>query len=391
MSRAIRRCALALTLALLAGTASAPIARAAGDDTRSAQARAELDALRDKIAAVRKQIAADKSQQSELSAALDTAEAQIDAASQRLDRLDDSIADSQRRVASLTERRDAERADLTDQLDELRDQVRSAYANGRMSKMRLLLSGENPEKLGRMLVYYEYFAQAQSRQIAQLRDALSDLAVRQRALEQQQHTLAAQRDQRAATLARLQSNQQQRRETMAALDKRLSSRQASLEEMRQDETRLENLVGTLQKKLATLPPPSSDGASFASLKGRMTPPVSGPVLARFGSPKGGGALQWQGEWLGAAEGAPVHAVAAGRVVYVGYMHRYGLIVILDHGHNYYTLYGHAESTYVEVGDSVTRGQTIAQAGRSGGHRRAGTYFEIRRGRTPINPAGWLSG
>ena len=71
--------------------------------------------------------------------------------------------------------------------------------------------------------------------------------------------------------------------------------------------------------------------------------------------------------------------------------RRSLIVVVDHGNDYYTLYGHAESTYVEVGDRVERGQAVAKAGHSGGHTRDGTYFELRRGRTPINPASWLSG
>jgi len=358
---------------------------------RSARARAELDALRDKIDNVRQQIASDRGQRSDLADQLSNTEADISAASKRLRKLDENIAGLQQRVASLTDRRDTERAQLTDRLETLRQQVRAAYSSGRMDKMRLLLSGQSPEKMGRLLVYYEYFADAQTGQVNDLRDALADLAVRQRALTQEQDKLAAQRKSRAGTLTKLENNQQQRRQTIAALDRRLSSRKASLEELRSNEDRLENLMKSLQQQLATLPDTADDNTPFARLKGRMTPPVGGQTLARFGTPKAGGPLRWKGEWLAASQGAPVKAVAGGRVVYVGYMHRYGLIVILDHGDNYYTLYGHAESTYVEVGDQVRRGQPVAKAGHSGGHRRSGTYFELRKGRTAINPASWLSG
>lgn len=383
LSRLLGACLLALVIA--------PPGYTQDNAERSARARAQLEALRDKIDTVRQEIAADRGERSDLAAQLSATEADISAASKRLRELDEDIAGLDKRVASLTDRRDAERAQLTDKLDTLRAQVRAAYSSGRMDKMRLLLSGQSPEKLGRLLVYYEYFADAQTGQVQGLRDALTDLAVRQRALTQEQDKLAQRRKTRANTLTRLEHDQQQRRETIAALDSRLSSRKASLDELKADEDRLEKLMGSLQQQLATLPEADDDDTAFAQLKGRMTPPVSGRVLARFGTRKAGGPLRWKGEWLAADNGTPVKAVAAGQVVYVGYMHRYGLIVILDHGHNYYTLYGHAESTYVEVGDQVRRGQPVAKAGRSGGHRRSGTYFEIRKGRTAINPSTWLSG
>lgn len=378
-------------LCLLALVAPNPVL-GADDDARSARARAELNALRDRIDTVRQQIAADKSQRSDLSNRLSATEADISAAAKRLRSLDDRINNARKRVAELTDRRDTERDQLADQLTDLRKQVRAAHVSGQMDKMRLLLSGQSPEKLGRMLVYYEYFANARTEQVTALRHALRDLAIRQNALDNEQQELTRQRSARAETLDSLKASQTQRKQAIAALDNQLSNKQASLKEMKAGEQRLQQLMGRLQNQLSELPPVTPDADTpFAQLKGRMQPPVGGRALARFGTSKAGGPLKWQGEWLAADAGDPVRAVAGGRVVYVGYMHRYGLIVVLDHGHNYYTLYGHAESTYVEVGDRVQRGQPVAQAGRSGGHTRDGTYFELRRGRTPINPASWLSG
>lgn len=377
-------------ICLLAFGVASPVL-AQDDNARSAQARRELDALRDRIDTVRQQIAKDKNQRSDLSQRLSRTEADISAAAKRLRTLDERIGEARERVAQLTDRRDRERERLADQLAGLREQVRAAHASGQMDKMRLLLSGESPEKLGRMLVYYEYFANARTEQVTSLRSALADLAIRQNALENEQAELERQRSARADTLASLKTSQSQREQAIAALDRQLSSKQASLEEMQADEQRLHQLMGRLQNQLSSLPPVAADDTPFGQLKGRMQPPVSGQVLARFGTAKAGGPLKWQGQWLAADAGTPVRAVASGRVVYVGYMHRYGLIVVLDHGNNYYTLYGHAESAYVEVGDRIERGQAVAKAGHSGGHSRDGAYFELRRGRTPINPASWLSG
>ncbi|MGH8561457.1 MAG: murein hydrolase activator EnvC family protein, partial [Nevskiales bacterium] len=118
-------------------------------------------------------------------------------------------------------------------------------------------------------------------------------------------------------------------------------------------------------------------------------PLRGPVLARFGAPKAGGKLSWRGLWLEAPAGTPVQAVARGRVVYVGWMHSYGLIVIVEHGNNFYSLYGHAQSTSVSLGDLVLPGQVLALAGDSGGHEKSGVYLEIRNGKNPVNPQQWL--
>ena len=133
------------------------------------------------------------------------------------------------------------------------------------------------------------------------------------------------------------------------------------------------------------------GKPFKSLRGRLPWPLEGKLLARFGGLKGGGPLTWNGWWIGAAEGRPVQAVADGRVVYVGWVQRYGLLVILDHPGPYLTLYGHLQENTVEVGQVVSAGGRIGSAGTSGGHERPGVYFEIRQGTTAIDPARWLAG
>lgn len=114
------------------------------------------------------------------------------------------------------------------------------------------------------------------------------------------------------------------------------------------------------------------------------------MIARFGDSKAGGHLQWEGRWIAAPAGTAVHAVAPGRVVYVGWMYRYGLIVVLDHGDNYYTVYGHNQSVYVRSGEHVRAGEKIATAGKSGGHETTGVYFEIRHGSKPLDPGVWLA-
>ncbi len=381
----------ALGAALLALSILAPAAGLADDDARAAHARAELSALRNRIAKVRKQIASDSNQRSDLSDSLAKAQSRISATRKHLDTLDHDIAEHKKRIARLKKQRDAERDNLSGELDALRAQVRSAYETGRMSRMRLLLSGASPDRIGRMLNYYQYFSDAQSQQVDHLKTVLARLASKQQSLENERAQLADQRAARAHTLDSLESTEKQQKNTLAALDHQLSSHKSSLADMRDQENQLKKLLDSVQTQLSNLPPVPS-GVPFYKLKGRMHPPVPAKnVLARYGQTKNGGPLRWQGEWFAAAQGTPVHAVAGGRVVYVGYMKGYGLIVIIDHGHGYYSLYGHAAASYVDVGDAVSTGQPIATAGHSGGHDSNGIYFEIRQGQDPVNPSRWLAG
>ena len=139
-------------------------------------------------------------------------------------------------------------------------------------------------------------------------------------------------------------------------------------------------MSSVRRALVDMPYDAGGDKPFASAQGQTGWPLRGPVLARFGAPKAGGKLSWRGIWIGAPAGTPVQAIARGRVVYVGWMHSYGLIVIIEHGDDYYSLYGHSQSTNVSLGDLVHAGQTVSLAGESGGHEKPGVYLEIRKGK-----------
>ena len=103
-------------------------------------------------------------------------------------------------------------------------------------------------------------------------------------------------------------------------------------------------------------------AAKASCRG----PRVGKLIHRFGEPRSGGLLKWQGIVINAPEGAPVAAVHAGKVAFSDWLRGFGLLTIIDHGSGYMSLYAHSDVLYKQVGDQVTAGETIATAGRSGG-------------------------
>lgn len=356
---------------------------------RAQQARAELEQLQDRIQQVKNAISEGRDRHDALADKLNAAGQAVRRQSRQLHALIKDINALESSVAKLRHKRNQEKAQLGNELAALRAQVQAAYRNGQPSKLRLLLSGQAPARVGRMLVYYEYFTRAQSQQVARLRDHLAELARRQSALEAKQAQLAERQAKRAATLADLKHSRAQRKATLAALEKRLASRQSTLADYRATAQHLKDLLGSLSQKLT--PPSAMDPGTFTALKGQMQPPAQGPILAHFGDPKANGLMHWQGQWRGAEKGSAIRAVADGRVVYVGYMHHYGLIVVLEHAGDYFTVYGHALSSYVAIGDYVSRNEAIARVGSSGGHHRSGVYFEIRKGEQALDPSLWLHG
>lgn len=362
------------------------VAAPATADTESARER--LEAVRERIEAVSAAIERSRERRDELTHSLAAAEEEIGRLSRRLREMEEAIREREAAIETLREQAAAQQRRLADERRQLAAQVRAAYVSGRQGKLRLLLSGEDPGTLGRLLVYHDYYARDRAATIAELNRRLERLAETRRELAAERDALAEQRAEREAALTALESRQAERRETIAEIESRLAGSGRELESLQEDENRLQDLVEQLRAKLADIPA-EADAPPFGDLKGRLDPPVPGRALARYGEPKFDGRLRWQGVWLAADAGDPVKSAAAGRVVYVGWMHRYGLIVVLDHGDGFFTVYGHNQSVRTEVGRWVGAGETIADAGRSGGHDRNGVYFEIRRGRTPVNPSEWL--
>lgn len=378
----LRICLICLLLLCPGLAAAAP-----GDSAQARRAQAELEALRAKIEQVRDSIDKGRERHDELATKLEQTGRTVRETAAELDALEKSIGKLKQHVTQLKRQRDAEQAQLGGELDLLRAQVRAAYRNGRTNKLRLLLSGENPAHIGRMLMYYEYFAQRQAQQIAALRSKLTHLAQRQAKLEIEQHKLDRQRASRAATLDHLRQSRAEREAALAALEERLQRSESTLHDYQLAEGELEALIDELGKKLQRKR--REDSGAFAKLKGQMQPPVEGPVLAAFGAAKAKGKMRWKGQWRAAPEDTPIRAVAGGQVVYIGYLHHYGLIIVLQHTDGYFSVYGHIKSSYVEIGDPVSQGQKIALAGTSGGHRRSGVYFELRHGKQALDPARWF--
>jgi septal ring factor EnvC (AmiA/AmiB activator) len=175
---------------------------------------------------------------------------------------------------------------------------------------------------------------------------------------------------------------------LAGLQTRLRQEGTEMQRLAMEEEDLARLIRELTSILSDYPISSEE--PFSSFKGRLTWPVAGRLMHEFGQPRAGGGVNWNGVVLAAPRGREVRTIYHGRVVFADWLAGLGLLVIIDHGEGYMTLYGYNESILTSAGDWVAPGDVIATVGDSGGQQQASLYFEIRKGTQPVNPRGWVT-
>ena len=353
-----------------------------------AQKKAELAALKSRIQDIAAQVERDKQTQDSLSQDVERIEQRL-ASLREATRtvLRDLKAAEQRSARLEAERKDLQR-ELSGHYKALESQLRAAYIIGRQARTRMLLSQQDPARLARMQVYLEYFQRAYQKRILAFESTLSLLETKNSEAAQALTELKALKLSREQALAGIETQRNQRQQLLDEVQSRLGAGGATLRDLRNQQARLEQLIEQLGNALKQSRLPALSG-NLSNLKGQLFRPVDGPILASYNSRKPDGETRWKGLWLGANEGTPVRAVASGRVVYVDWMHHFGLLVVVDHGHGWFSLYGHNQTASKSVGDPVKAGEALAQAGNTGGHDKFGVYLEIRQGRKTHNPLRWL--
>ncbi len=376
-----------LSALLLVSIVSLPVS-AEESPAQIKQKQADLENLRGKIKSIESTLGKVKADQNNLAKSLREAEQEISKLNTSMRELDESIKSQQKEANKLDDKRNQIQASLNEQMKLLGQQVRSSYVSGRQQKMKMLLNQEDPAHLGRMLAYYEYLTHARTERIDGIQLELLELIELEAALNKELARLKTLKAERTEQLATLVAKRKERNAKITALEADIKNSGKELGQLKQQENALESLIVALKDNLK-IPKEFRNAKPFGNSKNKLPWPARGRILARYGQKKNGTSLTWNGIWIGTKAGTPVRAVSKGRIVYVGWLHRYGLIVVMEHPGGYYSLYGHNQETMVSVGESIKAGQLLSRAGDSGGHRKAGVYFEIRKGKNPVNPLSWL--
>jgi septal ring factor EnvC (AmiA/AmiB activator) len=368
----------------------AALATAGGSAAAQAPSDAELKELRGRIERLRQELAASEGARAEAADELRESETAISQANRSLRELAaerDRLRAEGARIAAESR---AARAALDERQAQLAELVRARYLQGGRGVFGTLLSGDDPQAIGRRLVYETYVSRAQAELIRGARAELTRLAELEAAARAKAEERATVEARARAERDALRRTAAERREVLARIAGDVRRARRDLATAQKNEARLARLVQELARAVRPPPRPGAVPArpaapevgAFGKLKGRLPPPVRAtPRPAASPSPKG--------VFFRAPEGDEVHAVAGGRVVFADWLRGYGNLLILDHGDDYLSIYANNEAVVKRVGDAVHAGEVVATVGASGGNEASGLYFELRHQGRAFDPVPWL--
>ncbi len=350
-------------------------------------AQKKLELLERRMQAARVELDTDKGQQKKLKKQLRNAEQDIGKGKRRIKATTLQLDAERQKIAKLEQQQKQLDADKAKQQQQVAQAIREAYQHGTQNQIKLILNHEDPASVARLLNYYDYFNKARQADIERYVKTLQEL----QELKSQVH---ATRVALQTNLGKLEEQQrdllsswQARHEALTKLDTSIQVKGKQLAVLKQERRKLEALVAAVEKQMAALDI-RTDGQNFSTRKGQMGWPTAGRVRHKYGTRKADSQLRWQGVLMQADAGADVQAVHHGRIVFADWFGSSGLLLIIDHGNGFMSLYAHNQSILKEAGEWVSTGETIATVGQSGGKREPALYFEIRKSGKPVDPAAW---
>ncbi len=432
---------VALALGLPALAQAQKSAERARQKQEAEQERAEL---RKKLSALKADIAKTEKAHGHAADALAASEASISNANRTLRELAAEQRRTEQTLALLNQDQQQLEAAVAQQRRRLERMLREQYVAGHDDRVRLLLSGDNPNRIARELRYLGYVSAEQTRAIGKLQEDIAAIEATKADAEEARSALEDIADEQRVQKALLEKEKGRRQTLVAQLSDKLGAQRKEAGNLARDEERLSALVGRLATLLAqqrkaeqeearrreraraeaaareraqaadgarkddsaraaqapkatarrpgpaqSEPPPPPDGAAFAALRGKGKLPVNGELAATYGAKRVDGP-SWKGIFIRAAEGSEVHAAGAGEVIFADWMRGFGNLLIVDHGGQYMSIYGNNQSLLKRPGDRVKAGEAVATVGNSGGNEHSGLYFEIRHQGRAIDPLAWIN-
>ena len=366
----------------------------------------EIDKIGQKISNLSRQLNNSKSQLKTEQEKILKIEQEMLSLNQNIKANDTQIKHQQSLVTQLTQ----QMADLQSQTEQDRQALagllRQRYMQGQENYFKMMLNQQNPYAVGRLQHYYDYFALAQQAKLKQLRLQAEQLQIAKNEVARQQAELSERQKEQNKRRAALSNSQQARSASVAVLTAKVAENTQTLRRLAADRDRLNSLLEQLavqakelkrleqarkeqQKELGNpVPQRVPVAGGFSAQKGRLAAPVKADLKYSYGQRLRESGMLAEGVFFSTKLNQAVSSIFRGRVLFADFLKGYGLLLIVDHGDDHISLYGHNELLYKKVGDMVATNEVVARSGVTGGLRTPGLYFEIRNNATPINPADW---
>lgn len=366
-----------------------PILLALPAQAQDADQQARLQEIKQRIESLQEELNEVRNQRDQLLKDLEENEKDISELHRRIDKIRSDMHSRGEKLRELKQEQRQLQESRRSMQRRVEQEVAAAYRLGRQEQVKLLLNQQDPQNIARQLRYHQYFLRERSRVIDDYLATLSSLQTVSTRIERERDTLDSERRQLQQRERQLLGAREARQSTLDKLAARLADKSGELQQLKSDRSRLQKLVDEVGRAIASLVSPQ-DQQPFAKQRGRMQWPVDGRRANAYGRRRANG-VTWKGITIRADAGTPVRAIHRGRVVFSDYLRGQGMLMILDHGDGYMSLYAHNQSLTRSLGEWVERGDIVARVGNTGGLDRSGVYFEIRHRGKPQDPTVWCRG
>ncbi len=266
----------------------------------------------------------------------------------------------------------------------------ATFAHYRKEKLQLLFEQQEWSTLSRQNQYYQYFYNARAEQINLLQNNLKKVQTLQDKISLEKKEIQQLTQNLSLNQGALLQAKEKRQSILKTISQKLATQEEALSQLQKQEQHLSEVVKSLHQKLATTPTYIEPAQDFAKAKKSLVLPISQPGVKLTTLPNLNKTAAKK-TYISAQTGTPVNAIFGGRVVFAEWLRGLGLLIIVDHGNGYMSLYGNNQKLYKGLGEWVNQGEMIASVGQSGGHAEPGLYFEIRKDGEALDPSPWFIG
>ena len=345
----------------------------------------QLNQIAGHIESLQQNLSRDQQRETDLQQQLKTSELQIADISQQMQIINFQLTTKAADLDKVKKMQMVATQELTKQQQILTHQIRIIYQLRQAQSLKAMFDPANLNVANRHLTYYHRLNAARAALMTKIKvivDSLNKNIAVMAAEEKNLQNLLLQKQQQQRSA---QEAQLRRQRIIASINEKAYTHQQQLNILLANQKSLQSVITTLPE-VETKP---LQLATFKQVQGQLTWPTQGLKITPLGT-----LIQNESHLAGvvikAPEGAPVKSIYAGRIIFAGWLRGYGLLVIINHGDGYMSLYGRNHAIYGKVGDIVHPGDIVATIGNSGGFNQPSLYFEIRRNGIPVDPRNWCA-
>ncbi|MEK7286138.1 MAG: permease-like cell division protein FtsX [Nitrospirota bacterium] len=290
--------------------------------------------------------------------------------------------------------------DVLDQsIEERRDiimrRVKTLYQEGAGGFLKILVPMPNYPDFLKRLHYMKTIAEKEAELLSLFEEEQDQLQRKTNQLDTMKQQLMVTRDPLVNKISEIGKEKDKKYQLLSRVRNEKQFYEKAIVELNESSVQLKTLIRKLEQERRAIKdiPLPLENLNFSKVKGYLDWPSNGSIVSLFGRqkhPKFDTYIFKKGIEIEASKGDEVRSVHEGSIIFAGSFKGYGMMIIMDHGEGFYSVYAHLANILVSVGDQAKKNRTIGTVGESGfseGHR---LYFEIRHKGEPLDPLTWLA-